>query len=97
MLYEDDEGISILLGKTISEILKLEDEIVFITYEGKKYKMFHNQDYDESVSIEDINGDLEDLLNSPITLAEETNNSKYEEIDDRNQRQTWHFYKLATI
>ena len=53
-------------GKSIKECKKTSfegsDEIIFITSEGKKYKMHHNQNCCENVSIEDINGDLRDLL-----------------------------------
>jgi hypothetical protein len=63
-----------LLGKTLVsvETNKEMDEITFITNEGEKFLMYHDQDCCESVSIDDINGDLNDLIGSPITLADES-------------------------
>jgi hypothetical protein len=60
-----------LLGKTVTEIHNKGDELLFTTFDGEDYKMYHSQDCCESVSIEDVCGDLEDLKNSPILLAEE--------------------------
>lgn len=94
-----------LVGKTLTEIINNGDELIFITTEGAKYKMYHAQDCCESVSIEDINGDLEDLIGSPILLAEEISN--YEPVSEEDIKKTkddmewgsctWTFYKLATI
>jgi len=55
--------------------------------------MYHEQDCCESVSIDDINGDLDDIMNSPILLAEEVINSGENEWGT----ETWTFYKLSTI
>jgi hypothetical protein len=83
-----------LLGKTLTDIKRSDDEIIFVTDEGREFKMYHYQQCCEDVSIEDINGDLSDLIGSPITLAEETSNG--EDIE-YCQHGTWTFYKLATI
>jgi len=83
-----------LLGKTLTYIKLSDDEIIFVTDEGREFKMYHYQQCCEYVSIEDINGDLTDLIGRPITLAEETSNSKDLE---HCQHGTWTFYKLATI
>ena len=86
-----------LIGKTLIKIeveKNRDDVITFIDNTGKGYIMRHDQECCESVGIEDINGDLDDLLNTPITLAEEsTNNYKSGEYESA----TWTFYKLATI
>ena len=51
-----------LIGKTLIEIEKINDEeLIFHCTSGEKYRMFHDQDCCESVHIEDICGDLEDL------------------------------------
>lgn len=78
------------------------DEILFTTTMGAKYLMSHYQDCCESVSIEDLNGDLEDLLNTPILLAEERTSE--DETPDGMQIPEWHdysytwtFYTLRTI
>lgn len=90
--YKD---ISVLLGQTIVEIegKKGEDEIKIKT-KDKNYLMYHEQDCCECVEIEDIIGDLDDLIGSPITMAEEVSQ---EGEDNEWGTSTWTFYKLATI
>ena len=84
-----------LLGKTLREVKKHCDDIalLFITMEGEQYLMYHEQDCCEDVYIEDISGDLNCLVNYPITLAEEVSNSNGIEWGT----ETWTYYKLATI
>jgi hypothetical protein len=92
---------SLLLGKTLVSIVGAEkdsDIIQFLTKEGESFAMYHNQDCCESVAVEDIEGDIQDLLNSPITQAEESTNDKdtFGKIE-YSESFTWTFYKLATI
>lgn len=94
-----------LVGKTLTEIKNNGDKLIFIVEDGTRYKMYHSQCCCESVSIEDINGDLEDLIGTPILQAEEV--SSYEPTSDEDIKRTkdinswgsctWTFYKLATI
>ncbi|AGY46634.1 hypothetical protein BigBertha_126 [Bacillus phage BigBertha] len=83
-----------LKGKTFTRIDKNgSDQLVFYDTDGEVYLMFHNQDCCETVDIEDIEGDLEDLLHSPILMAEEVTNQG----NTRWGSQTWTFYKFSTI
>lgn len=84
--------ISELVGKTVVSIDKKDDELIFICGTGEKYKMYHSQDCCESVTIEDICGDLDDLIGTPILKAEEVTN--YEPTNSGSC--TWTFYKIAT-
>jgi hypothetical protein len=61
-----------LVGEVFTAVKRSndDDELIFET-NTHTYKMYHSQDCCEGVDIEDIEGDLEDLLNSPITIAEE--------------------------
>ena len=92
-----ETGIEQLLGKTLTAVVEYNgDELIFIVDDGTQYKMCHMQECCESVSIEDINGDLDDLIGTPILLAEEVSNEEFEGNYDPESC-TWTFYKLATI
>jgi hypothetical protein len=92
-----------LIGKTLINIdVDMEqDEIIFTCDNGDKYKMYHQQDCCESVVIDDINGDINDLIGSPILIAEELTfldeNPDNVEKPEYQDSFTWTFYKLATI
>ena len=94
---------NILKGLTITSIDGLEDdsaEVIFTTSEGRRFEMSHSQDCCERVSIEDVCGDVNDLLNSPILLAEEET-SDYDPVDINKEYHDdlycWTFYKLSTF
>ena len=89
-----DCDFSELLGNTIELVKGFDvnsDEILFKLTNGKIYKMYHRQECCEVVYIDDIVGDVEDIIGSPILMAEESSNHG----DKENS--TWTFYKLATI
>ena len=90
-----------LLGQTIVRIDYLQvdsSHVVFHCRDGTKFFLYHVQDCCEAVYIADIVGNAADLLNSPITMADEVVDANYH--DPRNESlgsYTWTFYKLATI
>lgn len=96
------KGIEQLLGKTLIDISVnksiYSEEIIFHCKDGIKYRMYHGQDCCEEVRLEDISGDLHDLIATPITMATEVTNSEDDlGKEDRDYSFTWTFYKLATV
>lgn len=98
MSYYSD--ISELIGKTLSDIEVSNDEIKFTTTEGERYSMYHEQNCCESVSIEDINGDLQALIGHPILEAEERtsdDNPPEVKVDRWQDSFTWTFYVISNV
>jgi len=90
-----------LIGKTMVSVENInDDELVFMTTDGRAYKLHHDQNCCESVNIESIVGDLSDLVGEPILMAEES--IRYENPQDvtppeyQDDSFTWTFYKFAT-
>ena len=101
MTWLDAVDLSVLVGKTLVRaergMWSNGDEVVFVTNTGEFYTMRHEQDCCESVDIEDICGDLADLVGSPIIMAEEScNSTDPPREDDQKESYTWTFYKFAT-
>jgi hypothetical protein len=89
-----------LQGKTFTKVEKInDDEIVFDEGNGRAYRLYHMQDCCEEVVIDDICGDLSDLIGAPILQAEESvsDDTPIGASDDVYDSNTWTFYKLATI
>lgn len=98
MFYDKRVDFSVLKGETLTSIEGLRVgsyEVIFTTESGKRYLMYHSQDCCEQVKVEDISGEPDCLIGSPIDLAyEETNQDNPPEYADSF---TWTFYRLATI
>lgn len=93
---------SVLIGKTLVSVRGAEkggDEIIFTCDDGSVFKMYHESDCCESVSIEDVSGDIADLIGSPIVMAEvatSCENPTGVTPPEYQDSFTWTFYKLAT-
>lgn len=95
-------NVSVLLGRTLASVEnQLNQRIVFVTDDGECYEMWHEQDCCESVTVEDIVGDLNDLVGSPLTMAEESTSDErptdLPKPDYEDESQTWTFYRFATV
>jgi hypothetical protein len=64
-----------------------------------QFKMYHSQDCCENVSVEDIVGNLEDLIGTPILKASEDTSDKNPDgvVKEYQDSFTWTFYNLTTI
>lgn len=100
--YKNHTTIDDLIGKTITQIAGLESGCDFVTFtcdDGEKFAMFHSQDCCESVSVDDVEGDIGDLIGSPVVLAEESTSSENPDGVPGPEYQdsfTWTFYRIAT-
>ena len=88
---------SSLKGKVLSSVEVSNDEVHFYTIDGEHYKCSHYQDCCESVYIESVNGDIQDLIGNPILIAEESTNIGIAPEEIEYESATWTFYKLAII
>jgi len=99
----DDINFNELVGKTLQSVENKDyKEIVFTTTDGDVFELYHSQDCCESVTIEDICGDLSDLVGSVILVAEEVVNEQGVNPENvpHNEYQdsfTWTFYKIYTV
>jgi hypothetical protein len=97
-----------LIGKTLTSVTRTKyttgrasgnDALEFTCDDGTVFVMTHLQDCCEGVSIEDINGDLNDLVGSPILMATETTSNEPQEGQNVNDYDTftWTFYRISTF
>lgn len=82
-----------ILGLAFDSVEASDDEIIFLTRDGRKFLMYHDQDCCEAVYVEDIAGDLSDLVGAPILRAEE----RTQDDPDAGESGMWTFYEFATI
>lgn len=85
-----------ILNKTLKsiEINKSNDSILFTVNDETKYLMYHQQDCCENVYIESITGDIQDLINSPLLMAQEIISTEDKETCNHY---TYTFYNFATL
>lgn len=87
-----------LWNRTLTDVENTGDELIFTLDNGQRCKLYHEQDCCESVWIEDVIGELSDLVGSPLLMAEEISNDEDTgPLPEYEDSYTWTFYKLATI
>ncbi len=114
-MADDITQFSDLLGHTLADVRKTtaddgEDRLIFTLDDGREFMLWHRGQCCESVSIEDICGQLEWLVGSPLVQCEEVTNAGDDmEAEPRNEATppdwqpehrlswTWTFYKMATV
>jgi hypothetical protein len=95
-----DVPFSVLVGKILTriDITPEKENVYFTTNEGTVYDMYHDQDCCETVRLEDMAGDLNDLLNSPVLQSEEyRSRDSYNPALEDDDSFTWTFYRIATV
>lgn len=93
----------VLKGKTLTKIEGMEagnDVVKFYCTDGSAYEMYHLQSCCSGVTIEDVCGDVDDLIGSEILVADEIihegENPEGVEVPEYQDSFTWTFYKFAT-
>lgn len=92
-------GIEEMVGKTFTRITgSVGDDVIVFENDVERYVFFHSQDCCESVSVEDIAGDLQDLVGLPLLIAEEASGETLADhkFEYEPESYTWTFYKFAT-
>ena len=89
--------VSEMFGQTFKRVRMTEekDEVIFENDEVR-YVLYHRRDCCESVYVEDITGDLEDLEGWPLLIANEVHNADKDPLSDSEDSYTWTFYNFAT-
>jgi hypothetical protein len=88
-----------LVGRTLYKVTADDSELILYLSDTNYVRFYHQQDCCESVYIEDICGDLQDLVGEPLLVAEEVSNDEFEQSqhsDEYDESHTWTFYKFAT-
>lgn len=90
-------SLSEMIGKTMNSINQEGSKSIdFYSETGEHWRMDHEQDCCESVTIDEVIGDLNDLVGSPIVMSEESTNSNGPPLSEYDESFTWTFYKFAT-
>ena len=85
-----------MVGKVFTSVRNENTELVFENA-TERFVFFHQQDCCEHVSIEDVCGELQDLVGEPLLMAEEVEGQTPVDFDEaEHESVTWTFYKFAT-
>ncbi|MDR3714847.1 MAG: hypothetical protein P4L51_18710 [Puia sp.] len=86
-----------ILGRKLKrvEVDPAGTEVLFTLADGAQYRMGHARNCCEKVWIADITGDLDDLENAWILMAEEISHGGDEKSYPYSD--SWAFYKIASI
>jgi hypothetical protein len=93
--------LSEMIGVTMRSVVNDNNErLTFTAEDGREWVLYHSQDCCESVNIEDITGNLDDLVGAPLTVSREDNSpDPVDAFKDRGytpESFTWTFYSFAT-
>ena len=94
-MWYDHTDIKEMEGKTFTRVFEGDDNLIFEN-DQDRYIFYHSQDCCESVYIESIVGDLNDLVGVPLLLSEEVS-SDDGPLHDYEDSYTWTFYKFGSI
>ena len=85
-----------MIGKVPTEITQDEVSIRFTFEDGTACSFYHEQDCCETVWIEDVNGDWEDLIGTPLLVSDEREGD-LPPAEGVEWSYTWTFYTFRSI
>ena len=92
--------ISHMVGKEFSSVIGMEagsTEVAFMN-DDWSFRFYHDMECCEGVCVEDVCGDADDLLGTPILVAEEVSNYTGPVVDGRYEGEyQWTFYRFVTV
>lgn len=92
-----EQALQNMVGSIFPIVTVSDGELVFENATDR-YVFSHHQDCCEHVYIESIVGDIEDLVNTPILIAEESSGDTPADSNaSPSESYTWTFYKFATF
>ena len=87
-----------LIGKIITKVVCTDNEVYITTSDCEHYLMSHIQDCCETVYLESVVGDINDVVGYPVLNAElKTNKTNTFGKEYIGESFTWTFYTIATI
>lgn len=92
--YDNHVDVEEMQNQTFTSVRATDDTVTFEN-DTVRYTLYHSQDCCESVYVEEIIGDLEDLENLPLLIAREDTNAEDPGTCD-GESYTWTFYNFAT-
>lgn len=99
MYWNKEIEFNVLVGKTIKDIQGLEKEssrVCIVTEDGCEYALYHDQGCCETVTLNDYEGDAEDLRGAIVTSAEAVVSAGGDPAPEYPDSWTWTFYKIET-
>lgn len=99
MGYLDIVDFEDMLGKTFRKVTQNgNNSLTFEVSDDEAYIMYYEPDCCASCNIEDVCGDLEDLVDTPIVRAEQNSNDEPDlpSPESHPESFTWTFYRIGT-
>jgi len=103
-LADQQKFLNSLVGSVVTDFSVGHNDVIMTLEDGRVVTFYHEQDCCESVTVEDVIGDVNDLIGRPLTMCEvETNLEAPQDILHKRESnyyvdsETWTFYKFATV
>lgn len=88
-----------MVGRTLVRVDGAEaqsSQVTFVTADGWTFRFAHSQECCEIVQVEEVVGDVQDLIGRPLLLAECVDSDDDEREREDDPCEEWTFYKFAT-